>query len=257
MSRNNICPPFPGTAYDVVALAASLGGLQALSQVLGSLPADFPAAVVVVQHTSPRHKSYLAEILDRRTPLTVKQAEAGDRLAPGRVFIAPPDRHLLVEPDGTLGLARTPKVRYVRPAGDVLFGSVGAVCKDRAAAVVLTGTGTNGAAGVRRVKELGGVVIAQDPATCEHSGMPQAAIATDCVDLVLPLPEIGPALVRLVLEGRAALDGEGHPCDWPRDDPPPGPDPPGRPRPAAHGPGVPPLTLVGHLRQHRPTERVC
>jgi two-component system chemotaxis response regulator CheB len=197
--------PFPGTAYDVIAVAASAGGLDALSAVLGPLPADFPAAVVVVQHVSPRQKSHLAHILSRKTLLPVTQAADGDRLAPGRVYVAPPDWHLLVEPGGRLALAQTPRVRFVRPSGDVLFGSVATCCKDRGIAVTLTGGGSNGAAEVKVLKELGGLVIAQDPATAQQPAMPQAAIDTGCVDLVLPLAEIGPALIRLVRERPAAL----------------------------------------------------
>jgi two-component system chemotaxis response regulator CheB len=204
--------PFPGTAYDVIAVAASAGGLPALSAVLAPLPPDFPAAVVVVQHISPRHKSHLAHILARKTLLPVIQAADGDRLAPGRVYVAPPDWHLLVQPGGRLALAQTPKVRFVRPSGDVLFGSVATCCKDRGIAVTLTGGGSNGAAGVKLIKELGGLAIAQDPAAAQQSAMPQAAIETGCVDLILPLEEIGPALVRLVRDrsptGRVAPDGE-------------------------------------------------
>ena len=133
------------------------------------------------------------------------QAADGDRLRPGHVSVAPPDWHLLVEPDGRLALAQTPKVSYVRPSGDVLFRSVATSCKDRGIVVVLTGGGSNGAAGVKLVKELGGVVIAQDPATAQQPSMPQAAIKTGCVDAVLPLAEIGPALIRLVREGPVAI----------------------------------------------------
>jgi two-component system chemotaxis response regulator CheB len=214
-------PPFPHTAFDVVALATSAGGLDALSHVLGALPADFPAAVVVVQHTAPGHKCHPADILLRRTRLRIKNAEAHDRLTPGTVYLAPPDHHLLLEPDGTLGLARTPKVNFSRPSGDVLFGSVATCCRDRAVAGVLTGSGSNGAAGVRRVKDLGGVVLAQDRATSRFFSMPRAAIATGCVDRVLPLPAIAPALLRLVRDGRSALDGDGHPCDTPPPEPVP------------------------------------
>jgi two-component system chemotaxis response regulator CheB len=197
--------PFPGTAYDVVAVAASAGGLEALSEVLGCLQADFPAAVVVVQHVAPRRRSALAQILRRKTLLPVAQAADGDRLLPGHVYTAPPDWHLLVEPGARLALAQTPKVRYARPSGDVLFGSVGTCCRDRGVAVVLTGGGSNGAAGVKLLKALDGAVIAQDPGTARQPAMPRAAIETGCVDLVLPLAEIGPALVRLVREGRPAV----------------------------------------------------
>jgi two-component system chemotaxis response regulator CheB len=170
-----------------------------------SLPEDFPAAVVVVQHIPARHKSLLAEILGRRTALRVKQAEDGDRLVPGRVFVAPPDRHVLVNPDGTLGLTRTEKVRHVRPSADVLFPSLAASCKDRGIAVVLTGGDANGAAGVRVVRQAGGTTLAQDEATSRHFAMPRAAIETGSVDHVLPLGAIGPALNRLAREGRDAL----------------------------------------------------
>lgn len=208
--------PFPGAAYDLVALAASAGGIEALKEVLGPLPTDFPAAVVVVQHVSPKQPSHLAHILNRASPLHVRQAHDGERILPGHVYIAPPDWHLLVEPAGRLALAQTEKVRFVRPSGDVLFGSVATCCKDRGVAVVLTGGGSNGAAGVRLLKELGGVVIAQDPATARQPAMPQAAIKTGCVDFVLPLSEIGPALVRLVRDGSAVTlaavlpSGNGH-----------------------------------------------
>lgn len=108
-------PHFPNAAFDVIALAASAGGLSALSCILISLPDDFPAALVVVQHLDPRHRSLMADILSRRTPLTVKQAEEGDRLRPATVYIAPPNRHLLVNPDGTLSLSQSELVHFVRP----------------------------------------------------------------------------------------------------------------------------------------------
>ncbi|HYY15456.1 MAG TPA: chemotaxis protein CheB, partial [Gammaproteobacteria bacterium] len=130
---------FPGAAFDVVALAASAGGLTALSRVLATLPAEFPAAVVVVQHLDPRHRSLMADILSRRTPLQVKQAEEGDLLCQAMVFIAPPNRHLLVNLDGTLSLTQSELVHFVRPSADLLFESVAASYKSRAIAVVLSG----------------------------------------------------------------------------------------------------------------------
>jgi two-component system chemotaxis response regulator CheB len=96
---------FARAAFDVVALAASAGGLMALSTVLSGLTADFPATIVIVQHLDPRHRSLMADILSRRTPLRVKQAEEGDCLTPATAYIAPPNRHLLVNPDGTLSLS--------------------------------------------------------------------------------------------------------------------------------------------------------
>lgn len=103
-------------AYDIVAVAASAGGLRALSQVLADMPADFGVPIVVVQHLDPRHRSLLADILSRRTRLTVKQAAEGNTLEPGIVYIAPPNRHLLVNPDATLSLAQSELVHFVRPS---------------------------------------------------------------------------------------------------------------------------------------------
>src|SRR5215470_4235903 len=191
-------------AYDIVAVAASAGGLKALSHVLADLPDDFPAAVVVVQHLDPRHRSLMADILSRRTPLEVKQAEEGDRITPGTVYIAPPNKHLLVNPDGSLSLAQTELVHFVRPSADLLFESVAASFKHRAIAVVLTGTGSDGTMGVQAIKKMGGTVIAQDEATSDFFGMPSSAIHSGSVDFVLPLDEIATALVTLVMKGEAA-----------------------------------------------------
>ncbi|HYM49237.1 MAG TPA: chemotaxis protein CheB, partial [Candidatus Limnocylindrales bacterium] len=123
--------PFPGAAFDIVALAASAGGIVALGCVLAGLPSGFPAAVVVVQHLDPRHRSLLADILSRRTRVSVTQAEDGQTIRPATVYIAPPDRHLLVNPDGTLALSHSELVHFVRPSADLLFESVGASYKAR------------------------------------------------------------------------------------------------------------------------------
>jgi len=191
---------FPNAAFDVVALAASAGGLAALNLVLTELPGDFPAALVVVQHLDPKHRSLMAEILGRRTRLRVKQAAEGDELRPGTVFIAPPNRHLLVDPDGTLSLSQTQLVHFVRPSADLLFESVAASYRERALAVVLTGTGIDGTMGVQAIKKMGGTVIAQDEPSSDFFGMPGAAIQTGSVDLILPLTAIAPALVGLVVK---------------------------------------------------------
>lgn len=194
-------PHFPNVAFDVVALAASAGGLSALSRLLAALPTEFPAALVVVQHLDPRHRSLMADILNRRTSLKVKQAEEGDQLCSGTVYIAPPNRHLLVNPDGTLSLTQSELVHFLRPSADLLFESVAASYKERAIAVVLTGTGSDGAMGVQAIKKMGGTVIAQNEETAEFFGMPSAAIQSGSVDFVLPLDEIPAALMTLVMQG--------------------------------------------------------
>lgn len=195
--------PSPQSPFRVVALAASAGGLRALSTVLSALPADFPATIVVVQHLAPKHRSLMADILGRRTPLAVQQAQEGDRLCPGKVFIAPPDMHLLVNPDRSLTLTHTELVHFVRPSADLLFESVAASFRDRAIAVVLTGTGHDGSLGLKAIKKMGGTVLAQDKETSEFFGMPGAAFDTGNVDFVLSLEDIAPALISLVAAGES------------------------------------------------------
>ncbi len=187
--------------YDIVAIVCSAGGLGALSEIMGHLPGDFPIPVLVVQHLDPRHRSLMAEILGRRTTLRVTEAQEGECAQPRTVYIAPPDHHLLVNGGGTFSLTQTELVHFVRPSGDLLFESVAASFKERAIAVVLTGTGTDGAMGVQAIKKMGGTVIVQDQGSSEFKGMPQAAIDTLNVDFILPLNEIAGALVSLVMRG--------------------------------------------------------
>ena len=185
--------------YDIVAIAASAGGLKAITETLAPLPAGFRAAVVIVQHLDPRTRSLMADILSRRTALPVKPAADGEQLRAGTIYVAVPDRHLLVNPDRTLSLTRTELVHFVRPSADLLFESVAASYRERAIAVVLSGMGSDGAMGVQAIKKTGGTVIAQDRSS-EFHGMPDAAVETGAVDFVLPLAEIGPALRKLVQE---------------------------------------------------------
>jgi two-component system chemotaxis response regulator CheB len=186
-----------------VALAASAGGLAAVSQILSQLPAGFPAPILVLQHQDPRHRSWLTEILARRTELRVTQVRGGERLAAGTVFLAPPGHHLLVAVDGTLSLSDTARVRFVRPSADVLFASLAESWDGGAIAVVLSGTGKDGADGVCAIKSRGGTVIVQDEASAEFFGMPNAAIQTGMADQILPLGAIAAALVELTA-GRIA-----------------------------------------------------
>jgi two-component system, chemotaxis family, protein-glutamate methylesterase/glutaminase len=144
----------------------------------------------------------MADILRRRVLLPVKQAEEGDLLAPGHVYIAAPDIHLLINADSTLALTRSESVHLVRPCADLLFESAATAFGTRAVTVVLSGTGSDGDRGVRAVKQAGGTVIAQDRETSEFFGMPAAAIETGSVDLILPLGEIAPALVALAAKAR-------------------------------------------------------
>jgi two-component system chemotaxis response regulator CheB len=182
--------------FEAVALVASLGGLDAVRSVLVALPADFPAAVVVVQHgrRSTEDPDRLARVLQRSTALPVRTATSGLALAPG-VTVVPTGRTARLDADRCFVLGDEPAVS----GGDVLLGTLATAVGPGAVAVVLTGMLHDGAEGVRAVKRAGGRVLVQDPATAAAGGMPSSAIATGCVDFVLPLPRLGPALVALAM----------------------------------------------------------
>lgn len=200
---NRVSPT--NSSHPVIAMAASAGGLQALSVILSSLPAGFPAAIAIVMHLSPNHKSILAEILNSRSELEVRQAETGDTLCPACVFVAPPNRHLMVGADGRLELSspEAKKINFSRPSAEPLFVSVAHVYRQNAIAVVLTGGDGDGSFGVQVISKNGGKVIAQDRPTSQDFSMPETSIKTGDVDFILPLDEIAPKLIALVGAGRA------------------------------------------------------
>jgi two-component system chemotaxis response regulator CheB len=183
----------------VVAMAASAGGLRALSVVLTALPESLPAAVAIVQHLDPTRRSLLADLLDRTSGPSVVEAADGEPLRDGVAVVAPPAHHLLITPEATCSLTTTELVHYVRPSADLLFGSVAAAFGARAIAVVLSGTGIDGSIGIAAIKEHGGIVIAQDDAA-EFGGMPGAAVATGIVDRVVALDQMAPAIVEALTE---------------------------------------------------------
>jgi two-component system chemotaxis response regulator CheB len=198
LTEKELVQPIFDDAFDIVAIASSAGGVTALSELLAELPSSFPSTILIVQHLSPNYVSHLAEILARKAQLPVKPAENGEKARPGTIYVAPPDQHLLISADRTLSLTQTELVHFLRPSADVLFKSIAAAYGKRAIAVVLTGTGTDGAMGVKAIHQTGGKVIVQDPQTAEFNAMPKNAIATGSVDFILPLPEIAEKLIFLV-----------------------------------------------------------
>jgi two-component system chemotaxis response regulator CheB len=190
--------PFP-----VIALVCSFGGLDALTRVLSRLPADFPAAILVLQHTHPDAHSSLTAVLARRTALPVADAVEGMALRPGHVLVAPPGRHTLVTGAGSLALIPSgPRPPY-RPSADLLLTSLALAVGPRAVAVVLSGHGIDGATGATAVHHFGGVVIASDEASSTEFSMPGATIDRDTIlDHALALDDI--AALLLTLTGRSA-----------------------------------------------------
>lgn len=183
--------------FDAVAIGASAGGLEALGAVLAALPADFPAAVMVVQHIAPSADDSLAQRFQRRCRLPVREAGDKEPILPGVVFIAPADFHLMVEPELRFSLSREERVNYSRPSIDVLMETAAETFCSRLTGVILTGASADGAAGLAAIKRMGGRAIVQAPETAEVDIMPKAAIAACSVDAILPLGDIGPALANL------------------------------------------------------------
>lgn len=185
--------------HDIVAIGASAGGIEALQRVVGGLPADLPAAVFVVVHLGEGSAGMLPRILDRAGPLKAAHPEDGDSVENGRVYVAPPNLHLLLE-DGAVRLSRGPHENRSRPAVDPLFRTAALAYGPRVVGVVLSGALDDGTAGLLAIKQRGGVAVVQDPYEALIPGMPQSALRYVEVDHLLAADEIGQVLSRLARE---------------------------------------------------------
>jgi two-component system chemotaxis response regulator CheB len=198
-------PVGPPKQIDLLAVGCSTGGPEALTAVLTRLPADLPVPVVVVQHMPPVFTRLFAERLDRASALRVSEAVDGTTLTPGHVYIAPGDRHLEVVRHGTLSRTRLqdgPPECFCRPAVDVLFRSVAAAFKGAALGLVLTGMGQDGKRGSEYLRDAGSRVIVQDEATSVVWGMPGAVAGAGLAEAVLPLDQIGSAVLERITSMR-------------------------------------------------------
>ena len=180
----------------LVVIGASAGGIEALRDLVGGLPADFRAAIAVVLHTSPQSPGILHEILSRSGPLPALDPHDGERLKAGHIYVAPPDFHLVIEP-GRVRVTKGPRENRFRPAIDPLFRSAAQVFGPATIGVVLTGNLDDGTAGLWTIKQLGGSTIVQDPEDAMFPSMPRRALEAVAADYVVPLPDIAALLVRL------------------------------------------------------------
>lgn len=187
----------PSPPLQAIVIGASAGGVQALSTLLPTLPAKLGVPVLIVLHIPPDRPSQLADLFNARCEVPVREACDKEPAAPGTVFFAPPDYHLLVEPDRTLALSVDEAVNYSRPSIDVLFESAAYAYGNGLLAIVLTGANGDGSQGVRVVKARGGRVWVQDPATAYMSAMPSAALETVTADEILSLDGMVQALRKL------------------------------------------------------------
>ena len=198
-SKRSECMMNSEHTRDIVVIGTSAGGVHALPEVLRSVPADFPASIFVAMHLAPWHPSALPELINQRSALRARYPVHGDRFAPGSVYVAPPDNHLIVR-DGYVHVLRGPKENGHRPSVDTLFRSASKTYGPRVIGVVLTGALDCGTAGLLGIKERGGLAIVQSPEDAEVPDMPMSALRHVEVDRVLSLSQIGPVLEKLVRE---------------------------------------------------------
>jgi len=184
--------------FKAVVIGASAGGIDAISAVLVGLKEDFNVPILIVQHLSPDSDNYMVTHLNEICRINVVEAEEKEKVQSGNAYVAPPNYHILVEQDETLSLSVEPKVNYARPSIDVLFETAANTYGNGLIGVILTGANSDGSKGLKRIVELGGIAIVQNPKTSEFDSMPMAAIATTKVDYILELREISTKLAEII-----------------------------------------------------------
>ena len=183
--------------YQAVVIGVSAGGFETLNELLPLIPSGITVAVIIVQHLHPQQDGFFIESLNNACSVSVREAEQKEPAAPGTVYFAPPNYHLLLETDKTFSLSIDEKVNFSRPSIDVLFETAAETYGAGLIGVILTGASKDGASGLQRIRRSGGLTIVQDPATAPFPAMPAAALAEGEVDLVLSVPEIGRFLAQL------------------------------------------------------------
>src|SRR5215813_11932247 len=189
--------------HDIIVIGASVGGVEALSNLVAQFPEDLPATIFIVQHVIPTAAGHLAQILDRVSPLPATTSQDCEIFELGHIYVAPPDHHLLVK-QGYLRVTRGLRENRVRPAIDPLFRSAAVAYGARVVGIVLTGLQNDGTSGLLAIKRCGGVAMVQDPADALYPDMPLSALEHVEVDYCLPVMKMGVVLYRLSQEPPAA-----------------------------------------------------
>ncbi|MDD2364926.1 MAG: chemotaxis protein CheB [Desulfuromonadaceae bacterium] len=195
MQRNS------GKTFKAIVIGVSTGGVTALKKLLGGLPTDFPLPILVVSHISPDSDDGLAVLLDTLCSIHVKEANEGELIMPGTVYLAPANYHLLLERDSTIAFSIDSPVNFARPSVDVLFESAADVYNKTLIGILLTGAGNDGSKGMLKIKNRGGTVIVQDPVDAEMDSMPKSALQLLKADYVVCLKNI-PELLHNIVEGK-------------------------------------------------------
>ena len=193
--------PAPNGKHDIIVAGASAGGIEALKKVVGCLPADLPAAVFIVVHVFPRSKSVLPEILSGVSRVPVLHAEDGMEIRPGRIYVAPPDHHLIIE-QGHMHLSLGPKEQHQRPCINVTFRTAAAAYGKRVIGIVLTGQLDDGTAGLWEIVRHGGLAVVQNPEEADFPSMPLSALREVEVNYTVRLAEMGQLLAELARNGK-------------------------------------------------------
>lgn len=183
--------------YKAIVIGVSSGGLNVLKILLPALPADFCLPIIIVQHVGAHSENYWIDLLDGMCKLTIKEADEKEIITKGNVYISPANYHLLVEKDHTLSLSTEQKINFARPSIDVLFESAAEAYKDKLIGIILTGSNNDGAKGIKKIQEYGGLTIVQDPNTAESQYMPTSAISAISPDYILSIEKMINLLIEL------------------------------------------------------------
>ena len=186
--------------YEAIVIGVSSGGLNALRFIFSALPAEFRIPIIIVQHIGPRSDNQWIKLLNVKSNLPLKEADEKEKIEKGNVYIAPPNYHLMMERDKTFSLTIDELVNFARPSIDVLFESAAEACTIKLIGVILTGSSADGTAGLKKIKEYGGLTIAQDPETAESAFMPASAIAAFGPDYILSLKNIVELLIKIDID---------------------------------------------------------
>ncbi|WP_061296287.1 chemotaxis protein CheB [Leptospira interrogans] len=183
--------------YEAIVIGVSAGGINAMKTILPTLPTQFGIPIVIVQHIGARSDGEWFRILEKLCNIKIKEAEEKEEIKSGMVYVAPPNYHLLIEKDRTFSFSIGERVNFSRPSIDVLFETASEVYEDKLIGVILTGANSDGAQGLKKIKENGGLAVVQDPLTAEIALMPRSAIEATSVDYVLSLEKIAELFIRL------------------------------------------------------------
>ena len=183
--------------YEAIVIGVSSGGMNAMKVLFSLLPKEFNTPIIIVQHISSQSENLWIRLLNDKSNIYIKEADEKESIEHGKVYIAPPNYHLLIERNKTFSLTVDERVNFARPSIDVLFESAAEAYKNKLIGVILTGSNNDGTNGLKRIKEYGGLTIVQDPATAESSYMPASAIAVVQMDYILTLENIIKLLIKI------------------------------------------------------------